>query len=48
MVQRKQKCGGKPKFTPRAKRRLKKVCLEDWFATTKEIQSRLENSGINV
>ena len=46
--QRKKKCGRKPAFTPRAKRCLKKICLEDRFATTKEIKSRLASSGISV
>lgn len=45
---RKRKCGRKPIFTPRAERCLTKICLENRFATTKHIKSRLYQSNINV
>ncbi|XP_072375918.1 uncharacterized protein [Diabrotica undecimpunctata] len=43
---RKKKCGRKPIFTPRSERSLKKICLENRFATTKLIKSQLQ--GVNV
>ena len=46
--QRKKKCGRKMIFTPRSKRCLKKICLEDRFATTKPIKSKLESSDIHA
>lgn len=48
IAQRKQKCGRKRKFTPRGKRCLQKICLEDRFASLKQIKSKLEDSGISV
>ena len=44
--QRKERCGRKKIFTPRSECCLKKICLENRFATTKQIQSSLENIGI--
>ena len=46
--QRKRNCGRKPIFTPRSERCLKKICLEDRFATTKDMKSKLESSDIHV
>lgn len=45
---RKRRCGRKPIFTPRAERCLTKICVENRFATTKHIKSRLYLSNINV
>ena len=46
--QRKQKCGQKIIFTLISERCLKKICLEDRFATTKDIKSKLESSDIQA
>ena len=35
-------------FTPRSERCMKKICLEDRFATTKDIKSKLGNSDIHA
>ena len=35
-------------FTPRSERCLKKICLEDRFATTKDIKSKLESRDIHA
>ena len=35
-------------LTPRSERCLKKICLEDRFATTKDIKSKLESSDIHA
>lgn len=45
---RKGRCGRKPKFTPRSERRLKKICMENRFATTKHIKILLAESRINA
>lgn len=45
---RKKKCGRKPIFTPRSERCLKKICLENRFATTKIIKSKLEDADVNA
>ncbi|GFV03313.1 uncharacterized protein TNCV_4019101 [Trichonephila clavipes] len=47
---RKQKCGRKPIFTPRSERYLKKICLENRFATTKVITPKVitQLQNINV
>lgn len=45
---RKGKCGRKQKFTPRSKRCLTKICIENRFATTKHIKSLLEQSNVSV
>ncbi|GFW18379.1 hypothetical protein TNCV_1184071 [Trichonephila clavipes] len=45
---RKKKCGRKPIFTPRSERSLKKICLENRFATTKVIKSQLQDINVNV
>lgn len=41
-------CGRKRLFTPRSERFLKNVCLKDRFATTKQINSKLQESQVNV
>ena len=46
--QRKSKCGRKPIFTPRTERCLKKICLEDRFASTKDITCKLKGSDIHA
>ena len=46
--QRKKRCGRKPMFSQRAERCLKKICLENRFATTKEIKSKLESHSIQA
>ena len=46
--QRKKKCGRKMIFTPRSEHCLKKICLKDWFASTKNIKSKLESSDIHA
>ena len=48
ILQRKKKFGQKIIFPPRSERCLKKICLEDWFATTKDIKSKLESSDIHT
>lgn len=45
---RKGKCGRPGVFTPRSERCLKKICIEDRFATTKEIKSKLQTHNIEV
>lgn len=45
---RKKKCGRKPLFTPRSERSLKKICLQNRFATTKVIKSQLQDAGVNA
>lgn len=45
---RKKRCGRKPIFTPRSERCLKNICLENRFATTKVIKSRLQDASVNV
>ncbi|GFY28369.1 uncharacterized protein TNCV_4397011 [Trichonephila clavipes] len=45
---RKKKCGRKPIFTPRSERSLKKICLENRFATTKVIKSQLQDINVNA
>lgn len=45
---RKKRCSRKPIFTPRSERRLKKICLENRFATTKLIKSQLKDANMNV
>jgi len=45
---RKKKCGRKPIFTPRTERSLKKICLENRFATTKLIKSQLQEVNVNA
>lgn len=45
---RRKKCGRKPIFTPRSERSLKKICLENRFATTKQIKSRLQDANVNA
>ncbi|XP_067144855.1 uncharacterized protein [Centruroides vittatus] len=45
---RKNKCGRKPIFNPRSERCLKKICLENRFATTKSIKSQLEDAKVNA
>ena len=46
--QRKKNCGRKMIFTPRSECCLKNICLEDRFATTKDIKSKLESSDIHI
>ena len=46
--QRKGKCGRKPIFTPRSERCLTKIYLEDRYASTKAIKSKLESSGVHA
>lgn len=46
--QRKKNCGRKQIFTPRSERCLKKICLEDRFASTKDIKSKLESNNIHA
>ena len=48
ILQRKKMWGRKPIFTPRLERCFKKICLEDQFATTKDIKSMLESSDIHA
>ncbi|GFW67727.1 hypothetical protein TNCV_3445991 [Trichonephila clavipes] len=43
-----KKCGRKPIFTPRSERSLKKICLENRFATTKVIKSQLQDINVNA
>lgn len=45
---RKKRCGRKPIFTPRSERCLKKICLENRFATTKVIKSQLQDASVNA
>ncbi|GFW70401.1 hypothetical protein TNCV_4915211 [Trichonephila clavipes] len=45
---RKKKCGRKPVFTPRSERSLKKICLENRFATTKVIKSQFQDINVNA
>ncbi|GFT43027.1 uncharacterized protein TNCV_3768721 [Trichonephila clavipes] len=45
---RKKKCGRKPIFIPRSERSLKKICLENRFATTKVIKSQLQDINVNA
>ncbi|GFT44503.1 uncharacterized protein TNCV_3250931 [Trichonephila clavipes] len=45
---RKKKCGRKPIFPPRSERPLKKICLENRFATTKVIKSQLQDINVNA
>ncbi|GFU06193.1 hypothetical protein TNCV_4765031 [Trichonephila clavipes] len=45
---RKKKCGRKPIFTSRSERSLKKICLENRFATTKVIKSQLQDINMNA
>ncbi|GFV06481.1 three prime repair exonuclease 2 [Trichonephila clavipes] len=45
---RKKKCGRKPIFTSRSERSLKKICLENRFATTKVIKSQLQDINANA
>ena len=42
------KCGRPRVFTPRSERCLKYICIEDRFATTKDIKFKLENHDIKV
>ncbi|GFW18157.1 uncharacterized protein TNCV_4006971 [Trichonephila clavipes] len=44
---RKKKCGRKPIFPPRSER-IKKICLENRFATTKVIKSQLQDINVNA
>ncbi|GFW17360.1 uncharacterized protein TNCV_3905701 [Trichonephila clavipes] len=44
----KKKCGRKPIFTPRSGRSLKKSCFENRFATTKVIQSQVQDINGNA
>ncbi|CAG4932009.1 unnamed protein product [Parnassius apollo] len=44
---RKNICGRKPIFTPRTERCLKKICLENRFASTKLIKSQFQDSNVN-
>ena len=44
--QRTYKCGRKPIFRPRSERCLEKNCLENHFATTKQIKLNLKSRGI--
>ena len=46
--QRKKKCSRKMIFTQRSECCLKKICLEDRCATTKDIKSKLESSDIHA
>jgi Transposase. len=46
MPSKNEKCGTKPIFTPRSERCLKKICLENRFATTKQIKLNLKSRGI--
>ena len=46
--QRTNKCGKKPIFAPRSERSLKKMCLENLFATSKHIKLSLKIRGILV
>ena len=46
--QRKKMWIRKPIFTPRSERCFQKICLEDRFATTKDINSMLESSDIHA
>lgn len=45
---RKKRCGRKPIFTSRSERCLKKLCLENRFATTKLIKSQLQYANVNA
>lgn len=45
---RARRCGRKPIFTPRSERCLKKICLENRFATTKLIKSQLNDACVNA
>lgn len=45
---RKSRCGRKPIFTPRSERCVKKICVENRFATTKMIKIKLEEANINA
>ncbi|GFT60253.1 uncharacterized protein TNCV_4970761 [Trichonephila clavipes] len=45
---RKKKCCRKPIFNPRSERSLKKICLENRFATTKVIKSQLQDINVNA
>ncbi|CAK1599423.1 unnamed protein product [Parnassius mnemosyne] len=45
---RKKRCGRKPIFTPRTERCLKKICLENRFASTKLIKTQLQDANVDV
>lgn len=45
---RKNRCGRKPIFTLRSERYVKKICVENRFATTKMVQTKLEEANINA
>ena len=45
---RNKRCGRKPIFTPMSERCVKKICLENRFATTKVIKSKLEDANVNA
>ncbi|CAG9564884.1 unnamed protein product [Danaus chrysippus] len=45
---RKKRCGRKPIFTPWSERCLKKIFLENRFATTKVIKSQLQDASVNA
>lgn len=46
--QREGKCGRKHSITPRGKRILKKIVLEDRRLTNEQIKNKLQESGVNV
>ncbi|GFV79772.1 hypothetical protein TNCV_1725971 [Trichonephila clavipes] len=45
---RKKKCDRNPIFTSRSERSLKKICLENMFATTNVIKSQLQDINVNA
>ncbi|XP_044763634.1 uncharacterized protein LOC123320386 [Coccinella septempunctata] len=45
---RKKKCGRKPIFTPRSERCLKKICLQNRFASTNIIRTKLKDANVNA
>ncbi|GFT41189.1 hypothetical protein TNCV_3403491 [Trichonephila clavipes] len=44
----KKNCDKKPIYPPRSERSLKKICLENRFATTKVIKSQLQDTIVNA
>ena len=45
---RNKRCGRKPIFTPRSEICLKKIYLKNRFATTKVMESKLEDASVNA
>lgn len=48
VLKKKKRCGQKPIFTLKGEWCIKKICLENWFSTTKEIKFKLESNYIQA